>query len=290
MLKVPLTYLYDFNHTDDEMRRYIFHEFAANGAKHLVLSDLFMSRMLSDRNLGKVLTEEVNAEGLSFVDAHSVFGPYTDLNCPVPEARPEMILRQKLALHMTAALGVKTITIHVGNETHYPEYPLEEQFDCVRRSLDELLPLAEQLGVVICIENIWYKINTPERLLVLKKQFPTDALGFCYDAGHANLMARGRDFPDSNPYKAWNGDTPVWEDHALEKMLPHVVNCHLHDNRGVRDDHRIPGYGTVDWDHVTSLLSRAPRLQVVQSEVLPVRGRDSIRDLCAAFARLAEKF
>ena len=290
MRNVPLTFLYDFDSADDKMRNCIFHEFASNGAKYIVLAGSLLRRMFGERNFGRVLTGELNAEGLAFADAHGMFGPFLDLNCPIPEARPEMILRHKLALHMTAAMGVKTITIHVGNETHYPEYPLEEQFDCIRRSLDELLPLAERLGVVVCIENIWYKINTPERLLSLKKQFPADALGFCYDAGHANLMDKGRGFPDSRPFQVWNGETPTWDDHVLEKMLPHVVNCHLHDNNGVTDQHRIPGHGTVDWDHVTALLSRAPRLQVIQSEVLPVREKESIRDICAAFARLAEKF
>ena len=290
MPAVPLTFLYEFNNTDDRTRCQVFHEFASNGARALVLSDYLLSRMMAERSFGKKIREETGAEGLFFADAHAMFGRYLDLNCPVAEARPEMILRQKLALHMASDMGIETITIHVGNEAAYPEYPLEEQFDCVRRSLDELLPCAENLGIVICIENIWHQIDTPDRLLAVKEQFPVDALGFCYDSGHANLMDRGRDFPDSNPFRTWGEVTPVWEDRALEKMLPHVVNCHLHDNNGVTDQHRLPGHGTVDWNHITSLLARAPRLKVVQSEVLPVREKESIRDICAAFARLAEKF
>ena len=163
-MAVPVTFLFDFEHTNDFSRPYIMHEFAANGAKHLVLSDTLIRQMLFDRNLAEKLRTEMANEGLSFMDAHAHFGKYLDLNCPVPEARAEAVARLKTQLYMIASMGVNTITIHTGNETPYPEYDLEVQFDCIKRSLEELLPLAEELKITICIENIWFKINTPERL------------------------------------------------------------------------------------------------------------------------------
>lgn len=286
MSKLPVTYLHEFEKFDDISRPYVFQEFAANGAKHLVLSDTLIRQILHRMPLKKMLMEEMAAAGLSFLDAHAPFGPFLDLNCPVEEARPEMIARHKVVLHIAASMGVKTITIHTGNETVYPDYPLEVQFECIKRSLDELLPLAESLGIVICIENIWFQINTPERLLAIKECFPTDALGFCYDAGHANLMNKGRNFPDSNPYKAWRGVPPAFDDKILEKMLPHVVNCHLHDNDGITDQHRNVGDGTVDWNHIVPLLKSAPRIQVIQSEVIPIRANAPIREICEKFTGL----
>ena len=282
------TYLFDFEGTDDKMRPYVMHEFAANGAKHLVLNSSLLQMILARRGMAKILNQEMAAEGLSFCDSHAVFGSCLDLNCPVAEARPEMLLRHKLQLEIVASMGVKTITIHVGNENQYPEYALETQIDCVKRSLDELLPLAESLGLIICIENIWLRINTPEQLLDFKAAFPTDALGFCYDAGHANLMDRGRNFPESHPYGAWGAIPPQFDHQILEKMLPHVVNCHLHDNNGIVDQHCNIGCGTVDWKHIVALLKQAPRLQVVQSEVIPVHSHVSIREICEKFHWLYE--
>lgn len=288
MFSVPVTYFFDFKRVNDTMRPYVMHEFAVNGARHLVLSEDFLSKILEKREMAGVLKREMAAEGLSFCDAHAVFGPYLDLCCPVPEARPEMLLRQKLQLQIIADMGVKTVTIHVGNETHYPGYTLQSMIDSVKSSLNELLPLAESLGVVICIENIWFQMNTPERLLEFKAEFPTDALGFCYDAGHANLMDRGRNFPDSKPYTAWGSVPPHFDHQILEKMLPHVVNCHLHDNDGITDQHVNVGLGTVDWKHVVTLLRQAPRLQVIQSEVIPVKTNVSIPEICKKFHWLAE--
>ena len=154
--------------------------------------------------------------------------------------------------------------------------------------MDELLPFAESLGVTICLENIWYQLNTPERLLEVRREFPTGALGFCYDSGHANLMAQGWQSPGSRPMLAWGGRTPAWDDHILEKMLPHVVNCHLHDNHGIQDEHLAPGFGTVDWNRVIPLLKTAPRLQVVTCEISPIKTRSAIRDMCGSMARLGE--
>ena len=283
MFAAPITYLFDSEHVDDRMRPYIMHEFAANGAKYLVLTDTLLRFILKDRNLAKTLEQEMAAEGLAFCDAHAIFGPGLDLCCPIPEARPEMLLRHELQLRIIASMGVKTVTIHTGNETHYPEWPLEVQFDCLKRSLEELLPLAEKLGIVICIENIWYQINTADRLLEVKRAFPTDALGFCYDSGHANLMDKGRHFPDSRPYACWKPAAPQFDDRILEKMLPHVVNCHLHDNNGILDQHFNLGCGNIDWPHIAGLLKQAPRLQAVQSEVIPVRSHSSIREICEKF-------
>ena len=283
MKQLPITFLYQFDHTDDYSRPQIMQEFAANGAKYLVLTDMLLAKMLSERVFAAKLREEMSAAGLEFKDAHAMFGKFLDLNCPVPEARGEMIARHKLALYMIASMGVNTITIHTGNDTVYPEYSLDHQIDCLKKSLDELLPLAEELGIVICIENIWFKINTPEKLLAVKKCFPTDALGFCYDAGHANLMDKGRFNAESNPCKVWQDVTPAWDDHILEKMLPHVVNCHIHDNNGITDQHRNIGCGNINWDHIVPLLLSAPRLQVIQSEVLPIHANTAIRDICSKF-------
>ena len=270
------------------MRPYILHEFAANGAKYMVLGDGLLLQILHRPGLERQLAREMADEGLSFCDSHAPFGPYRDLNCPVEAARPAMLLRLKLALEIAASMGIRTMTIHTGNETHYPDCALEIQYDWLKRSLEEILPYAENLGMTVAIENIWFRINTPDRLLGVKAEFPTDALGLCYDSGHANLMDNGRGFPDSAPYKAWGAEPVVWEDHALEKMLPHVVNCHLHDNDGIADLHCNPGRGTVNWPHVIGLLKQAPRLQCVQSEVLPLRTHESIRTLCAKFRELGD--
>ena len=71
--------------------------------------------------------------------------------------------------------------------------------------------------LTICIENVWFQLNTPERLLAVKQEFPTAALGLCYDAGHANVMAKGRGCPESVVYRSWGETPPQFDDRILEK-------------------------------------------------------------------------
>ena len=112
MLKAPVTFRFNFEYTDDRTRPWIMHEFAANGAKHLVLGETLFRMILGNRAMMEKLLHEMAAEGLSFCDAHAVAGPHLDLNCPVPGVRAEMLLRLKLQLRIAADMGVKTIAVH----------------------------------------------------------------------------------------------------------------------------------------------------------------------------------
>ena len=279
MKDVPVTYIFIGN--DETALRTALPEFAANGVKNVVLSDLLVSAVMQRYSFADVIQKYLDMTGVKFVDSHAPFGPGIDLNCPIAEARRKLILRHKLALNIAADFGVDTMTIHIGNDQRFPETALDKQLDFVRAGLDELLGEAEKCGVTICIENIWSRINTPDRLLQLKSYFDTPYLGFCYDAGHANLMTNGKDYPEGSANKVWGtfGETPDWNDPILEKMLPHIVNCHLHDNDGSSDQHKLCGKGSVDWKKVVSLLKTAPRLRNMQCESLSHINNFSIKEM-----------
>jgi sugar phosphate isomerase/epimerase len=77
-----------------------------------------------------------------------------------------------------------------------------------------------------------------------------------------------------------------WEHDVLDRMLPYIVNCHLHDNDASADQHLLPGKGTIDWSKLVPKLLSAPRLMCVQSEVIPLRVQQPIRPLCDKFREL----
>ena len=291
MFSVPVTFVFAFTAVNETLRPYILHEFAANGAKHLVLSSSLMRALTADWNLAAALRREMAAEGLTFCDAHAPFRGLLDLNCPDADFRPQMILRHKTSIRMAASFGVDTITIHLGSNRPHPEIPLEKHYDRMRDGLDRILPEAEACGVTVCIENSCSQAACPAAVVRLKNEYRTDTLGLCYDSGHAHLLDAGRHDPGSCVWGYWRSvgvDEPEWDDRALEKMLPQVVSCHLHDNDGSADSHALPGQGTVNWKKIIPLLKhQAPRLKVIQCEVnLP--GACSIREVCAKFAELGE--
>lgn len=287
MSGIPITFNYEFQHISSTMRPYIMSEFSRYGAKYLVLAKTFLDQIIADPGLEDVLLKEMSDNGLAFCDAHAPYGPRLDMNSPW-RGRKQMVLeRLKLSLELCSYMKVDTITMHLGNNHFAPadSIPDDLHIASMQESLAELLPLAEKLGITICIENIWFSVNTPDVLNSIKQNFPTDALGFCYDSGHANIMDNGRHYSEGKAWSGWRavGKDPVWEDRALEKMLPHVVNCHLHDNHGFNDEHALPGRGNVNWEHITGLLKQAPRLKVIQSEVLPIFSGTFIKELVEKF-------
>ena len=284
MKNIPVTYLVSQIPQPEKVRRSILRELAVNGVKHIVLGDAMISEIVRNPAFAQTLQKEAAAEGLSFMDSHAPFGKALDMNNP--DAGGIVSTAQKLHLHIAAMFGIKTMTIHVGNNYYFTDAPLEVQRDRICRRLEKLLPVAEELGIIICIENIWFKINTPEQLLSIKERFPSENLGFCFDSGHANIMQHGHKFPEGIARTSWEKDgsgEPSWDDRVLEKMLPHIVNCHLHDNSGDRDQHTIPGDGVTDWQKVKNLLMQAPRLQVIQSEVIFERNNLAIKNVVKKF-------
>ena len=65
-------------------------------------------------------------------------------------------------------------------------------------------------------------------------------LGICIDVGHANM--RHQDFDD--PVASY-----------IDEFRDDLVHFHLADNHGQRDEHLVPGMGTIDWGMVCSKIA-----------------------------------
>ncbi|MBP5530631.1 MAG: hypothetical protein J6Y54_01190, partial [Lentisphaeria bacterium] len=93
---------------------------------------------------------------------------------------------------------------------------------------------------------------------------------------------KGEQHPDCIARAAWAvAGVPVrWERNIAETLQPYIVNCHIHDNYGVEDDHNLAGEGNIDWKRIVPILLNAPRLRSIQSEVLTARRSIPIRRVC----------
>lgn len=107
--------------------------------------------------------------------------------------------------------------------------------DATSRSLDDLVPVAEQAGLRINLENLPYHCDYPYRrmreLRPLVDQYPAEQLGLIIDTGHVGVL----------------NDSIVEEIHAAG---PRLSGTHIHDVIGNEDgtDHRGPGRGVLDWN------------------------------------------
>ena len=272
---LPVSYNIPFPFIPDEMRKTFLHELAVNGAKYVVLGSGLLPELMARPELPEIIGSEMRNEGLEFMDAHAPYGPHWDIGAPFESERPARMLRMKLAIELAAFFKVRTMTLHMGKL--HEGMRAEERFANVCRSLEELLPFAESRGVTLCVENGFAYLGFPQNLLAVKKEFPTDALGFCFDAGHANMK-----FAPDPEKQAWEVD----EEAFLDAMLPHMVNCHIHDNDGMHDKHDLPGRGCADWERIVSKLKKSPRLQVIQSEVNLRSNIVAVRELVGTFDKI----
>ncbi|MCI9440700.1 MAG: sugar phosphate isomerase/epimerase [Ruminococcus sp.] len=112
--------------------------------------------------------------------------------------------------------------------------------------IESLVPMAKELGITVCIENLYNGIGNhivegpccdaakaAARIDAANKKYDAEVLGFCFDTGHANLI--GLDF---------------------EKFITILGNrlkvLHIHDNDGISDLHQLPFTFTRSRENFTS--------------------------------------
>jgi sugar phosphate isomerase/epimerase len=116
----------------------------------------------------------------------------------------------------------------------------EASFEAVRKSLLELLAYAEGKGICLGIENRYHynEIPSPDELEKLLTLSGPDRIGFLYDVGHAEALARMGFYP----HEEW-----------LIRFGLRIVGTHLHDMNGTTD-HYAPGLGNVDFSRIAVYL------------------------------------
>ena len=142
-----------------------------------------------------------------------------------PAARAHAVKETEAALHVARRLPVPVLVAHLG----VPRTQRREAGDsraAARRSIDELLTIAEPLGVQIAVEVIPNELSRASSIVHFVEH-DLEGVGICLDVGHAHL------------------DGDVVE--AVETVSEHLIATHVHDNRGRSDDHLLPFDGTIDW-------------------------------------------
>jgi sugar phosphate isomerase/epimerase len=118
-----------------------------------------------------------------------------------------------------------------------------------------LVSQAEKMGVIIAVENT----TRPDYLEYVFSNIRSPNLGFCYDSSH-DFVAR-----------EFRGE-------ALKKWGSLLAATHLSDNKGIHDDHLLPGDGTIDWE---SVVQQFPKESYKGTIMLEVEGPEAGKGLTA---------
>ena len=175
------------------------------------------------------------------------------------------------SLQICAFMGCHYLVIH-GFKLAYFLGSEDAEWQQTERFLDFLAPMARELGITLCIENLYdglagHLLEGPccnarkaaERIDRINEHYGSEVVGFCFDTGHANLV--GLDFES-----------------FLTTLGHRLKVLHIHDNDGVADLHQIPftftrtreNISSTDWEGFVQGLQNIHFDGVLNFETAPV--------------------
>lgn len=218
-------------------------EIANAGFKYIeiTINHSYGIKDMSDERVADLLKEKqdkVTAAGLTLWSIHL---PFDDANWTNPGGKESVRVQsvtnllRHLRLCAAAFPGCKNYVLHASKGVLSPR---SESVNQARKSLKEMLPVAKELGVRICIENL------VGSLCPTMDEMNDTIVGFedawvTFDIGHANCVGTTADVLQ-----------------FLKFIGPRLGTVHMHDTLyGSRnDDHRVVGKGDIDkyhgWDNV----------------------------------------
>jgi sugar phosphate isomerase/epimerase len=202
----------------------------------------------------------------------STSGPQSGVQISISD--PERIRRidsideVKRALEVAERIPFRYLIQHMGGGRQSAD---PRKLDAAFESLEILSIFAKHRGVTIALENKADELGCPTTL----HQFIQEThlqVKFCFDTGHAHIEG---------------GVGP-----GFELLRERVVTVHVHDNDGDKDEHLLPGEGTIDWDAAFQAFKSAPEMPALVMELKELRdkgpGAPGLDEIRTAFDKLEE--
>lgn len=210
-------------------------------------SDLFIQRRLNPEiffsadALDGLQTDALAEQASKLSDAGlttTIHATFVDLNPGSLDNSIRKVTQSRFEQIFNAAEVLKPVNIvfHPGyDELRYGDYR-KAWLDNSISFWNGLLPRARKIGCVIAVENIFEK--EPSTLLELLEAVDDPLFRHCFDVGH------------------WNMFNTVSMEEWFSALGSYVVETHIHDNHGERDEHLPLGEGQIDFDQLFTLLNR----------------------------------
>lgn len=182
----------------------------------------------------------------------TVHGPFSNLN-PASLNEPlwnETIKKIKQCVELSSDFS-DIVVVHPGLLLPPGNEMPDKAWGRNVEALKILCDHAKDFGVTLCLENMpdMEKLlcRTPGELFGMVESVGRDNLGVTFDAGHANTMKNTASFV---------------------KDCRRFTHAHVHDNKGVKDEHLELGAGTADWDSILPALLDLDITMVVEGRSL----------------------
>lgn len=178
------------------------------------------------------------------------------------EALREASLNEVLeSLEVAAELQAMKVVLHPSPHRGLSVFVIDQARQYALRSLEAIVGKADQLGVPLCLENMFPQSNSlvnPEDFIEVFERFPQ--LRMTLDTGHAHIEdKRG---------------TKILA--FVERFPDRIYHVHANDNLGKEDNHLPIGAGTIEFPKVIKALKAKGYDETITLEVFS-KDRDYLR-------------
>jgi sugar phosphate isomerase/epimerase len=162
--------------------------------------------------------------------------PYLDMSPGSPDLKIRAVVLERMnqVMDMAEIAGPKAIVVHGG----YDKWRFDGNMDMwLKNSLDLWPTIVRRAGKIrtrLAMENVFD--DSPEAILKLLNAMDSPSFGYCFDVGHFRLFSK------------------VTMEEWFRQLGKRIIEVHIHDNNGGRDEHLPPGEGDIDFTKFFSLL------------------------------------
>ncbi len=219
------------------------------------------------RELKNELLKALDESGMKLVCHLPTFLFTADLTQRLRDASLEEMLE---SLGVAAELHPLKVVLHPSYLTGLSVFVTDQAKQHAARSLEAIVERADQLGLTVCLENMFPRSNSlcePADFVEVFEKYP--ALKLTLDTGHANIGSRG-------------------DKRTLEfiRLFPERIgHIHANDNFGKEDNHLPIGTGTIDFPRIVKAIKAAGYDDTVTFEVFS-RDRDYLNISREKFAAM----
>jgi len=223
--------------------------------RDIEINDAVSPELLDSEELQAAYTERANAALAGHTGRRGIHGPFMGLSIGSPDhAFQELVARRFIeSIRFGATFGATHMVIHSPFQGWINPFlfsgkgsNVAMQIDWIRRTLDPVIPVAEEHGLTLVIENIRDLNIFPLLETVRTIDHPNVRLSL--DVGHAQL------------HVPVGGMTPDQYIREAGEVLGHI---HLQDNDGQADRHWATGDGIINFRAIFAALREVdndPRL------------------------------
>jgi len=178
----------------------------------------------------------------------TIHAPFMDLRPGAldPKIRQVTVDRIRQVFDLAPDFRPRSIVFHPSFDERYYVSTEALWLENSIQTWRKFLPLAEEMGTLIALENV-YETN-PGPLKALLQSFTSPNICFCFDTGHFNAFAK----------------TPL--DEWLRELGSLTGQLHLHDNHGATDEHLPVGEGNFPFNDLFRKLAEIGRHPIITLE------------------------